>query len=240
MTVWATAKVFTYLESRFKGLHSCSSYLLHSQLARPPRSKTSAVPRHLYCPFHPVLSRSGDFLKCSAQNYSKSQKSKFQIDLTATVFELDTRTWGAKVFIICPGSLPQSLEQIWWLFEKVKKCSTLMLSTFSSHGHSFWATAKTWGAKIFFICPATLPQNLEQIWWLFEKVKKCSTLMLSTFSRNLAKSQKSKFQIDLTATVFELDSSCWASSPLYMPRLPSTKFGADLVTFWKMSKSVPL
>ena len=24
-----------------------------------------------------------------------------------------------------------------------------------------------------------------------------------------------------------------ASSPLYMPRLPSTKFGADLVTFWK-------
>ena len=121
MTVWATAKVFTYLESRFKGLHSCSSYLLHSQLARPPRSKTSAVPRHLYCPFHPVLSRSGDFLKCSAQNYSKSQKSKFQIDLTATVFELDTRTWGAKVFIICPGSLPQSLEQIWWLFEKCQK-----------------------------------------------------------------------------------------------------------------------
>ena len=121
MTVWATAKVFTYLESRFKGLHSCSSYLLHSQLARPPRSKTSAVPRHLYCPFHPVLSRSGDFLKCSAQNYSKSQKSKFQIDLTATVFELD--------------------------------------------------------------------------------------------------------------------SSCWASSPLYMPRLPSTNFGADLVTFEKKSPS---
>ena len=112
-----------------------------------------------------------------------------------------------------------------------------MLSTFSSHGHSFWARAKTWGAKIFFICPGTLPQNLEQIWWLFEKVKKCSTLMLSTFSRNLAKSQKSKFQIDLTATVFELDSSCWASSPLYMPRLPSTNFGADLVTFEKKSPS---
>ena len=58
------------------------------------------------------------------ENYSKSKNVKIQLDLKAAVFELDSSYWSSSHYT-CPYSLPQSLEKIWWLFEKLLKPAML-------------------------------------------------------------------------------------------------------------------
>ena len=162
-------------------------------------------------------------LSTFSRNYSKSQKSRNLI--SQPQFLSWTAPVEQAVHYTCPGSLPQLLVQIWWLLKKSHRQNPaafsddqILTKNFKSQKTSqilSWDMSKHLGSSGAIWSkldefPKVFHFNAQNL-WNYSK-SKCSTLMLSTFSRNLAKSQKSKIQIALTATVFELDSSSFDMS----------------------------